>query len=208
MKKIIIAVLIIIMCLALFSCEKSKAVETEDDDLDGVVLAVPVNGKNYVISIYGDEEDELPEGFEYAGTVESGVYEGCEYYTDENEPYWIYVKSWVGIAEKSEKGYFRFVDSEIYGKNYISYNGNLYVEGWDKIYWNRIEGELPEGFESAGRAEFSGYDTVPEGKLSSNTGSEEVFVNKNDDSVVFVRTTRFGSGNERFKGFTVYIKAE
>lgn len=203
MKKIIIAVLIIIMCLALFSCEKSKAVETEDDDLDGVVLAVPVNGKNYVISIYGDEEGELPEGFEYAGTVESGIYEGCEYYTNENEPYWVYVKAWVGVAEESEKAFYRMVDSEIAGKRYICVNGVLYYSSGA-----RTEGDLPAGFESAGRAEFSGYDTVPEGKLSSNTGSEEVFVNKNDDSVVLVRTTWFGSENERFKGFTVYIKAE
>ena len=203
MKKIITTILIIVLCLALYSCGKVQDDAAEDDVIDGIVLAVYVNGKNYVISYYVEEEEKLPEGFEYTGNVESGIYEGCEYYINENEPYWIYVKSWVGVAEESEKAYYRFVDSEIYGKDYLCVNGVLYCSSG-----TRMGDDLPKGFTSAGRAEFSGYDTVPEGTLSSNTGSEEVFVDENDDSTVLVRTTWFGAGNERVKGLKVYIKVE
>ena len=200
MKKIILVLLIFAMCFALCGCGEKQSSAEAGDMPDGIVASVSVGGKDYLLSRYHKAENELPEGFVYTGQVENGVYEGCEYYTNENEQYWIYVKSWVGVAEESEKAYYRFVDSDICGKDYICVNGVLYYSSGERI------GDMPEGFISAGRAAFSGYDTVPEGELSSNTGSEEVFVNKNDDSTVLVRTTWFGSGNERFQGFKVYIK--
>ena len=149
--------------------------------------------------------------------VEKGGYEGCEYYTNKNEPYWVYVKVQTN-GEEDKYEYFRFVDEEIRGKDYVCANGVLYVSGWtadyktdarDNVFGDiRIEGDLPKGFVSAGRAEFSGYDTVPEGALSSNTGSEEIFISESDDSVVLVPTTWHTYGNVRHKGFNVYMVEE
>ena len=225
MKKFLCVVLAV-LCIIGAGCSKwennADGGIPEGQEIYDVVPMIPVGGKDYMISPRVSKESSLPDGFEYAGTVEKGMYEGCEYYTNENEPYWIYVNALVDAAdaEVPEYTYFRFVDEAIRGKDYVCVNGVLYVSGWsadytvdarDNIFGDiRIEGDLPEGFESIGRAEFSGYDTVPEGELSSNTGSEEIFINENDDSVILVRTTWFTApidenGEVRHTGFNVYI---
>lgn len=222
MRKIIAAVLVVFMCFALYSCgneqDEGDGGIPEGQEIYDVVPMVPVGDRDYLMSTNTISLLTPPEGFVYAGKIEKGMYKDCEYYTNDAEPLWIYVRAQANAADKEAEPvykYFRFVDTDICGKEYICVDGVLYVSGWsadhernarDNIFGDiRIEGELPKGFESIGRAEFSGFDTIPEGKLSSNTGSEEVFMNKNDNSVLLIKTVWRTYGNVRHEGFDVYV---
>lgn len=76
---------------------------------------------------------------------------------------------------------------------------SLYSTGY------RFEGAAPDGFVSAGTTEFTGYDTIPQGALSSNQGSYEVFINPDEPDVILERTN-WSSADGEHKGFDVYIR--
>ena len=80
---------------------------------------------------------------------------------------------------------------------------------WNK-YGVRIDGEVPDGYELAGTAEFSGYDTVPKGHLSSNTKEADVYYNPDNLNAIYVETYWFTHTAEeteetRHDGYNVYI---
>ena len=124
----------------------------------------------------------------------------------------------------------RYVDIRLRGKDIVCYNGEYYISMWsaestgdspdvsneyfdtmEGIYGIRIEGDAPDGFVSAGIAEFSGHDTIPRGALTSNEGAYEVYVNPNEPDVILVstqwHTAPVGENGEKdHSGFNVYIR--
>ena len=77
-------------------------------------------------------------------------------------------------------------------------------------YGVRIEGTVPDEFTLAGTAKFSGYDTIPTGILSSNTGTAKVYYTSGTPDVILMETSWFtapvGENSEtQHRGFNVYI---
>lgn len=199
-----------------------------------------VNGIRYFISSYLSVSDELPEGFEYAGETQIGGFENCPYYVNPDIPEWVYVYHEVrtdgtvdafGTLNRTEphNAYVRYVDERLRGKGIVCVEGDYYISMWsaslydypdvslefykqiESTYGVRIEGEPPEGFAFIGTTEFSGYDTVPRGKLSSNEGKFDIYANPDDPEVIFVSTfwhthTAEEKTETRHEGFNVYIK--
>ena len=203
--------------------------------------SLTVNGTEYVISPHLAVSDELPAGFAYAGEADLGFKETCPYYTDPSTPEWVYVYQEVytdGTVDETgslartdaHNAYMRYVDSRLRGKDLICVDGNYYISMWSadaygdtpdviKEYYDsmknaygiRIEGSAPDGFVSAGTAEFSGYDTVPRGELASNNGKNEIFTNPAEPDVVLEATEWYtapsgSSGEVKHTGFDVYIR--
>lgn len=126
--------------------------------------------------------------------------------------------------------YVRYVDERLRGKDFVSYDNCLYISMWSSAYYGdepdvsrefydamkaefgmRIEQNIPEGFSSAGVAQFSGLDTIPTGKLSSNTKEADVLVNPDNPDVVLVSThwhtaTAEENGETKHTGYDVYIR--
>ena len=200
-----------------------------------------VNGTSYVISSYLAVTDALPDGFVYTGEASVGGFEECPFYTNPDMPEWIYVYHEVmtdgtvdatGTLNRTDphNTYVRYVDARLRGKDLVCYNGEYYISMWsaepygdfpdvsnefintmESAYGIRIEGDAPDGFVSAGIAEFSGYDTIPRGTLSSNEGAYEVYVNPNKPDVILVatqwKTAPAGeNGETNHSGFNVYIR--
>ena len=164
----------------------------------------------------------------------------CPYYLNPNMPEWIYVYHEVrtdGTVDATgtltsappHNAYVRYVDERLRGKDLVCYNGKYYISMWsaeyygdnpditreyydemDSLYGIRIEGTVPNGFELAGTAVFTGDDTIPEGTLVSNKEEAAVYFNPNDPSVIFVETHWFTAtagenGQTRHDGYNVYI---
>lgn len=200
-----------------------------------------VNGISYCISSYLAVTNESPDGFVQSGEVDVGGFEACPYFTNPDVPEWVYVYQEVttdgtvdesGTLNRTEPhgAYVRYVDVRLRGKDLICYNGEHYISMWsaesygsypdvtheyynemESTYGIRIEGDAPEGFISAGVAEFSGHDTIPRGDLVSNKGAYEVFVNPSDPTVVLVATkwstASVGeNGETSHSGFNIYIR--
>lgn len=199
-----------------------------------------MNGIHYYISPYLSVSDELPEGFVHAGETAVGGFENCPYYINPDIPEWVYVyhevrtngkidSSGTLIPTEPHNAYVRYVDERLRGKGVVCFDGNYYISMWsaslydypdvslefyEKIesdYGIRIEGEVPEGFEYVGTTEFSGYDTVPRKKLSSNEGKFEVYANPAEPEVILVSTfwhthTAEEKTETRHDGFNIYIK--
>ena len=208
--------------------------EAPSADAADVAPHVILGDTTYIVSSYLAMSEELPEGFSYAGTVSLYGEEGHAYYTNPDCPEWIYIRQEMRYdGTQDEHGallqtephmeYVRYVDSTIRGRDFVSYNGALYVSMWsvsptespqlyaraEETYGIRIEGEAPDGFLSAGTAEFSGHDTLPKGTLSSNTGTEEVYADPDDPEVLLVSTKWHiapdETGESLHRGFNVYI---
>ena len=200
-----------------------------------------VNGKKYLISSYLAVSDELPDGFVHAGEADIGGFKGCLYFINPDVPEWVYVYQEVmtdgtvdatGTLNRTDphNAYVRYVDIRLRGKDIVCYNGEYYISMWsaestgdspdvsneyfdtmEGIYGIRIEGDAPDGFVSAGIAEFSGHDTIPRGALTSNEGAYEVYVNPNEPDVILVstqwHTAPVGENGEKdHSGFNVYIR--
>lgn len=200
-----------------------------------------VNGVKYFISSYPAISDELPDGFVLAGEADVGGFEDCTYYTNPDIPEWVYVSQEVltdgtvdatGTLNRTEQhnAYVRYVDERLRGKDLVCYNGEYYISMWsaesygdspdvsheyynemESTYGIRIEGTAPDGFISAGIAEFSGYDTIPRGALASNEGAYEVYINPDNTEVVYVATRWYTApvgenGQTSHEGFNVYIR--
>lgn len=189
---------------------------------------VHVNGTDYMLTARGAAYQECPEGFEYAGVFEEGLYEGSPYYTNAEMPEHIYL--YFDSRADGTMDYVRFVDAEIRGDDYVRCNGQLYIRwGTAKTYGDdpdvtdevydaakerfalHFEGEAPDGFEFVGTAQFEGYEIVPQGELSCNTDAWErdVWADPEDDSIILVSTawhTSEGQLSVRHTGFEVYFK--
>ena len=125
--------------------------------------------------------------------------------------------------------YARYVDVQLHGRDLVCCNGKYYISMWSAQYYGdfpdvsseyydkmrdtygiRIEGDAPDGFVSAGIAEFSGNDTIPRGELVSNVGTHEVYVNPAEPDTVLVPTywythTKEESKETRHDGYNIYI---
>lgn len=86
-----------------------------------------------------------------------------------------------------------------------------YYNEVDSQYGRCIEGTLPDGFKFAGRAAFSGEDTIPDGQLARNEGEADVYYNSDDPTVILVETHWFTAGSEegcdetQHNGYNVYL---
>lgn len=203
--------------------------------------SLAVDGVAYFISPYMSVSDILPDGFAFAGKADVAGYENCPYYTNPAVPEWVYVYQEVCTNGKTDENgtlyrtepqdkYVRYVDVRLRGKDLVCYNGEYYISMWsaspygdypdvtheyysemERIYGIRIKGDAPEGFVSAGVAEFSGHDTIPRGDLACNEGAYEVFVNPSDPRAVLVATQWYTApigekGETKHRGYNVYIR--
>lgn len=199
-----------------------------------------VNSTTYIISSHLAVTDELPEGFAKAGEAAVGGFESCSYFTNPDVPEWVYVYQEVstdgtvdatGTLNRTEPhgAYVRYVDERIRGKYLVCYNGEYYISMWSADYYGnnpdvsseyyntmestygiRIEGEALDGFVSAGIAEFSGYDTIPSGMLTSNESASEIYANSDNQEVILVSTEWYTApigenGETNHSGYNVYI---
>ena len=191
--------------------------------------SIVVEGRKFLISPSQATVDQLPDGFVYAGNIQtSGGFDG-PYYVDPDVPEWVYVYHEVwrnGVSAGTV--YVRYVDERLRGRDLVCYDGNYYVSLWSVTYHGeypdvtedryrqmfgqygkRIE-ELPDGFEFVGKTEFSGDDTVPTGHLSHNGAETAVYNHPDDPSVILLETHWFTWTAEeteetRHDGYNVYI---
>lgn len=199
--------------------------------------AIAVDGRRYTVSSYLAVSETLPEGYVYSGASEFG-----DYYVNPAVPEWIYVHCEIRtngqvdehntlIPTEPHMAYLRYVDSRIRGDDYISVDGALYLSMWsakdygddpdltheeyDAIvakYGIRIEGAPPTSFVSAGTAEFTGYDTVPDIVLGCNTGTPEVLVSAADPDIILASTSWHtaptAEGEVEHHGWNVYVRCK
>lgn len=234
-----LCVLLAIPALLFRPAEAPNDAEPSGDGPAGLT----VDGSRFVISPRLAVSDELPEGFLLAGEADVEGVGTCPYYVNPDMPEWVYVYQEVrtdgavdstGTLTSTEphNAYARYVDSRIRGKDLVFCNGSYFISMWSAQYWGdgpdvgeafyesvesaygvRLEGEVPEGFVSAGTAEFSGYDTLPRGGLSSNQGEHEVYVNPGEPDVVLVPTCWYTAaagepGETKHEGFDVYLRCD
>ena len=205
-----------------------ESVYPTEDGAPSLIL----NGTLYIVSPHQSFSMELSEGFVLAGEVEEGAFAGTAYYTNPAVPEWVYLYQpcsvWNHQVREEQMAYVRYVDARIRGDDYVCYNGTLYISLWsadawgdrpdvsresydraEALYGPRLEGEAPVGFVSLGKAEFSGYDSIPAGGLSCNTGTPEVFADPDDGGVLLVATQWFTAaeegGSTLHTGYDVYI---
>ena len=184
------------------------------------------------IKYYGSSIDpltmELPDGFTAAGEFVRQMFNGSYYY---NETYYYYtnpdIPEWVYIKQASLNSYSRLVDSRLFGKDLICYNGEYYISMWNvnysyyddpvvtqeyldemnSRYGVRIEGDLPDGFVLAGEAVYSGSETLPTGTLASNNQqAKTVYYSPLDPNVLLVATKWTTYPYTICEGFDVYIR--
>ena len=200
-----------------------------------------VNGQVYYISPYLVSQRELPEGYSLAGTADVGGYSDCDYFTNPEQPEWIYVQQEMTtdgstdqyntlIPTEPHMAYVRYVDARLRGRDLIHCQGEYYISLWSassygenpdvtgehydalaSLYGIRLEGAAPEGFLSLGLTEFSGYDSLPTGTLSSNVGALEVYAHPDQPDLILVSTqwytaTKEEGGQTLHTGFNVYIR--
>ena len=209
----------------------SRPVE-ETGDPTGSAPHIVVDGQAYYISPHCIVVNDLPTGFVYGGeTIVAGEDNARPYYVSADSPEWIYVFQDAEDQSSDTANYVRYVDERLRGRDLISVNGQLYMSMWsaedygeepdvpadfykqiESSYGIRIEGNAPTGFVSTGKAEFSGYDTIPRGKLACNKQAAEVFVNPNAPDVVLL-ATRWHTANPDssqgeilHEGYDVYLR--
>lgn len=210
MKKLF---LLLSMLLCLTACSQEPV--TWD-----TIPQVEVDGTTYLVSSYLQNEHTPPEGFTLAGTLPDGEFAGSEYYTNPDNPLWVYVK---------HENYQRYVDEAIRGKDYICYNDRLYISLWSATYHGdhpdmteeayqaarepynvRIEADSVPGYASVGMAEFSGYETVPTGALSCNILPQEVYANPDEPQYLLFPTFWYTHTDQedqetKHTGYDVYV---
>ncbi len=193
----------------------------------GLPPGFAVQDREYVVSSYLQMEDSQPEGFVLGGSCSMDG-RSWDYYINEEIPQWVYVHQEIynSLSQKIDMKYVRYVDSRIRGVDYISYGGSLYVSMWTahnhlsqeeqdrvrEIYGLRLEGMPPAEFAYVGKAEFTGYDTIPEKGLGCNTGRPEVYIHSTDEAILLAsvrwNTAPHGDDDGRHTGFNVYVKCE
>lgn len=101
-----------------------------------------IDGTVYMISPYVSVTDELPDGFEPAGTTDIvGGFEDCPYYLNPDMPEWVYVYHEVrtdGTVDAAgtltstapHHAYVRYVDERLRGRDLICHNGKYYISLW------------------------------------------------------------------------------
>ncbi len=198
--------------------------------------SITVDGVQYMASSYVAISEECPEGFVYGGPSEWG-----DYYVNPEVPEWVYVYCEVRSSGQTDQtgtliptqphmAYLRYVDAEIRGDDFVCCDGVLYRSLWSSTCWGdnpdmspeaydaviqsygpRIEGAAPAGFDRKGRAEFSGYDTVPTGTLSCNTGTPEILLSK-DGQILLASTVWHTApqddGQTEHQGWNVYVPVQ
>lgn len=225
------ACLCVILAVALphFRRTPAEIPKTLDGDTECLPPNLTVDGTRYYISSWMTKENELPVGFSQAGICDVAGYEDRPYYTNPNIPEWIFIYYPVNMTGspgsiEPRYVYWLFVEERLRGKDLICVDGEYYISLWSatsygkhpdvskeyydimkNLYGIRIEGEPPEDFVSQGVAEFSGHDTVPRGKLVSNLGAKQVYLNKKDPDVALV-ATQWSSVKGQHSGFDVYIR--
>lgn len=165
-------VLAVLVCVPLFNRPDliHPPVETLPPETEQNEWALPpsvlLNGNKYIISANGVSFATCPEGFEKAGTITDGEFDGMDYYTNPDVPEWIYVYTGVnspGAVKEFQNAFMRLVLTDV-REWYIRYNGQLYVN--PSSYIKRSE--LPDSFSEVGTTLFEGYDTIPYENLGSN----------------------------------------
>lgn len=196
-------------------------------------------GCRYIISSRIALSESCPEGFVFGGESAFGEYYVNQ---DMPEWVYVYQEVYTngqvdasGTLERTEPhmAYVRYVDERIRGRDFVSVEGEIYISLWSaQTYGDRPdvrpeaydtalerwdirieEARAPEGLQILGTAAFSGWDSVPQGKLFSNTGTETVAVLPDTDEVVFVSTEWYTAaadenGETRHTGWNVYIRWE
>lgn len=146
-------------------------------------------GAPHMISV-GDQDywktelyaDNLPAGWEEAGTVDVGYYQGKPYYTHPDHPYWLYAKK--------NGTHHLLVDARVWKKDLLCYNETLYARMvGDPKSANGESRNMEDCFVNLtllGNAEFAGQYTIPTGDLSSNFTSNEVYICPDHSDILFV----------------------
>lgn len=233
------AVLVIAISLALWSSRPETpavSIPSSPDTMDGPPT-VTVNDIEYMLSSRPSSYDDCPDGFVYGGVIAEGDMAGAAYYVNPEIPEHIYlcavthtngiVDPATGALERTELhlAYIRYADLRVRGKDLIRRGDTLYLSMWDvwndvdealyeaveAEYGRRIETETVEGFSLLGEAVFTGYDTIPDGELSCNFGSVEVYVNPDDDRVILVPTVWYTAardepGQTRHTGYEIFVR--
>lgn len=236
------ACLLLCAGFALFALLPGRVSPEEPESGDGPP-SLTVDGQSYLISPHLAVETTLPEGFSPAGEAEVTGVGRCTYYQNPDLPEWVYVlqevrttgevdESGTLIPAEPHEAYARYVDARLRGRDLLSVDGVLYISLWSADDWSetpdvdkdrstavreqygvRIEGEAPSGFTLAGTAEFSGYDTIPKGALSSNQEVGAVYVSEEETDIVLFSTVWFTASDEEtgeteHQGFDVYLRYE
>ncbi|MBQ2866063.1 MAG: hypothetical protein IJE90_06075 [Clostridia bacterium] len=161
---------------------------------------ISLGGVAYYSSSHIPTSRELPEGYELTEDASFiGYSQSSPCYVNPDRPEWIYVYS------EMRNAYVCYVDQRLRGSDIICYNGEYYISmrnahysssapavtkeyyvKMDNKYGRYIDGYLPDGFELAGEAVFTGKDTVPTGALASNDRSGEVYYSTNDPDVLLM----------------------
>ena len=166
-------------------------------------------GNSFIVSGHAaTRETQLPEGWVLAGTAEVDG-EVREVYTHPDQPLWVYVRQLRYSSDSEGKAsgmiYQRYVDTNLRGKHFIRYNGQLYIrlihgrmppyEDVDSQLCDRIErtygvsvSTLPEGFASVGEPVFTGDDTLPMVELGTNEQVEDIFANPDVPEILLTPT--------------------
>lgn len=236
------ACLLLSVGLALFALLPRDTPPEEPASGDGPP-SLTVDGQTYLISPHLAVETELPEGYAPGGEAEVTGVGRCTYYQNPDLPEWVYVYQEVAttgavdgtgtlVPAEPHYAYARYVDERLRGRDLLSYGGVLYISLWSADDWSetpdvdkdraaavreqygvRIEGDAPAGFTLAGTAEFSGYDTIPEGALSSNQERGTVYVSEEEPDIALFAATWFTApaeetGEQEHHGFNVYLRYE
>lgn len=221
---IFVAVCLCIVCIVFFLLmRKEQPANSGYNQAPNIVLG----GITYFQSPYQIAFENCPDGFKYGGVIESGIAEGCSYYINLQIPEWIYVEQDVkriGTADDFYLGYARYVDENICGKDFINYNGTIYVsmlsaeyplvvdkalyDEIERTYGRRIEDSDVSGFLPAGITVFEGYDVVPYNDFGSNTHQkeEQIYANIDNEDVILLSTS-WETSSGTHEGFDVYIKS-
>ena len=146
-------------------------------------LHITVNSVNYNFSWHS--EQECPDGFEYAGTINSAIggassmVLNCKYYVNAEIPSWIYVytnlmsgfpelvgndvpDSTTTNANGKVMTYVRFVAAEALYKRCIFYNGQLYQSMWSYMAGKENDESLLSAFKDLESRYGIQTETIPE----------------------------------------------
>lgn len=217
-------------CLCLVCIVVISFVRTEhptDTDLSQAPNVV-INSTTYFQSAHQIAFEKCPNGFEYGGVIENGTAESCSYYINPQMPEWIYVKQetkLIGTADDFYIGYVRYVDESIRGKEFIIYDGAIYVsmlsaeypsvvdkalyDEIDSTYGRVIAASSVDGFLLVGTTAFEGFDVIPYNDFGSNTHQkeEQIYANPDNENVILLSTSWETSSGVQ-AGFDVYIKTD
>ncbi len=218
------------------SPEEPREPGTAVDEPHDLPPSFTYNGNRYIISSYASLEEELPEGFAFAGETTTNSFEGPKpFYVNPDIPEWIYVYQEVRttgevdenntlIPAEPHGAYVLYVDSRLRGKHLINYEGEMYISLWDAYYYGDTPDVTEEYYNSlAGRYGIRIEGEAPAGFVLAGKrifiGLDTVPQNSletnaligdiyysNIDSNIIIASTSWNSINGIHRGFDVYIK--